>query len=72
MRMATTKLTTVRLDAAAVGDAERLIHELRRDIGVKTSRDLMVRALLWGISAPQVAGVLSAYIKHAEDVGSPD
>jgi hypothetical protein len=64
--MAKAVYTTVRLDAAGRHDAERLLNQLRRDMGVKTSRDLIVRALLWGVSAPQAAGILSAYIKHAE------
>lgn len=64
--MAKTAYTTVRLDAAAVKDAERLLGELRRDTGVKTSRDVVVRALLWGVTAPQAAGMHAAYIMHAE------
>jgi hypothetical protein len=64
--MAKAVYTTVRLDMAAAEDATRLLAELRRDIGVKGSRDLVVRALLWGVTAPQAAGMLAAYIKHAE------
>jgi hypothetical protein len=64
--MAKAAYTTVRLDAGAAEDADRLLSQLRRDIGVKSSRDLIVRALLWGVTAPQAAGMLSAYIKHAE------
>jgi hypothetical protein len=58
--------TTARLDSAAVKDADGLLGQLRRDIGIKTSRETIIRALLWGVTAPQAAGMLAAYIKHAE------
>jgi hypothetical protein len=64
--MAGDQITTVRLDGPAREDMERLITALRRDIGVKTVRDEIVRALIWGVSPPQAAGMLAAYIKHAE------
>jgi hypothetical protein len=63
--MAKPSYTTARLDAAAVDDATRLLTEMRRE-GAKTSRDELIRMLLWGVTAPQATGMLSAYIRHAE------
>jgi len=63
--MAKTSYTTARLDAVAVGDATRLLAEMRRE-GAKASRDEIIKVLLWGVTAPQAVGMLSAYIKHAE------
>jgi hypothetical protein len=70
--MAKPAYTTVRLDGPAAHDADELLAQLRRDIGVKASRDLIVRALIWGVTAPQAAGMLAAYIKHAESSSLAD
>jgi hypothetical protein len=43
---------------------------MRRE-GANTSRDELIRVLLWGVTAPQAVGMLSAYIKHAEDPANP-
>jgi hypothetical protein len=64
--MAKPSYTTARLDGAAVDDAARLLGEMRRE-GAKTSRDEIIKVLLWGVTAPQAVGMLSAYIKHAEE-----
>ena len=62
------KNTTVRLDPAAVEDAERLRAGMRAE-GVKTlSRDEVVRALVWGVTPPQAVGMLRAYNEHTERV----
>jgi hypothetical protein len=63
--MAKSSYTTARLDATAVNDATRLLAKMRRE-GAKTSRDEIIRVLLWGVTAPQATGMLSAYIRHAE------
>jgi|GEM_PF-4324563 len=63
--MAKQSYTTARLDAATVGHANRLLTEMRRE-GAKASRDEIIKALLWGVTAPQAVGMLAAYIKHAE------
>jgi hypothetical protein len=68
---------SARLDSAAVADAERLLAGMRRE-GADTSRDKLIRVLLWGVTPPQAVGMLAAFIKHAErvreenDVSSPD
>ena len=62
------KTTTIRLDAAAVEDAERLRAGMRAE-GVNTlSRDEVVRALVWGVTPAQAVGMLRAYIAHIERV----
>lgn len=61
--MANQRVTTVGLDRAAAADAEKLIGAMKR-LGTKTSRDELVRALVWGVTAPQAAGMVSAYIMH--------
>lgn len=63
--MAKPSYNTARLDDAAVEDAKRLLAAMRRE-GTDTSRDKVVRALLWGVTAPQAVGMLRAYIAHAE------
>jgi hypothetical protein len=63
--MAKTSYTSARLDNAAVEDASRLMAEMRRE-GIDTSRDKIIRALLWGVTAPQAVGMHRAYIAHAE------
>jgi hypothetical protein len=63
--MAKKSYTTARLDGATADDASRLLQEMRRE-GAKTSRDEIVRVLLWGVTAPQAVGMLRAYIAHAE------
>jgi hypothetical protein len=63
--MAKPSYTSARLDDAAVEDAKRLLAEMRRE-GTETSRDKIVRALLWGVTSPQAVGMLRAYIAHAE------
>jgi hypothetical protein len=57
--------TSARLDESAVADADRLLAQLRQDIGIRTSRDELLRVLVWGVTAPQAAGMHRAYIKHA-------
>jgi hypothetical protein len=59
------RVTTVGLDRAAAEDAKALLAELRA-LGTKTSRDELVRALVWGTTAPQAAGMIMAYIMHTE------
>lgn len=70
--MASDHFTTVRLDDPARDDAMRLIAALRRENGIRTSRDEIVRALVWGVTPPQAAGMLAAYIKHAEKSSESD
>jgi hypothetical protein len=64
--MAPKTYTTVRLDSPARDNADRLRAALRSESGLRTSRDEIVRALVWGVTPPQAAGMLSAYVKHAE------
>jgi hypothetical protein len=64
--MAKPSYTSARLDRGAVEDARRLLAAMRRE-GAKASRDEIIKVLLWGVSAPQATGMLSAYIKHAEE-----
>jgi hypothetical protein len=66
--MATKTYTTVRLDIPARDSTDRLLAALRSQNGLRTSRDEIVRALVWGVTPPQAAGMLSAYIKHAESM----
>jgi hypothetical protein len=63
--MAKLSYTSARLDGGAVEDARHLMAAMRRE-GAKTSRDEIIRALLWGVTAPQAVGMLAAYIKHAQ------
>lgn len=63
--MAKERVTTAGLDRAAVENSTRLITEMRR-LGTRTSRDELIRALVWGVTAPQAIGMLSAYIMYAE------
>jgi len=63
--MAKVRYTTTRLDPAAVEDATRLLKAMREE-GARSSRDEIIRALLWGVTAPQAVGMLAAYIRHAE------
>jgi hypothetical protein len=63
--MAKPSYNTTRLDDAAVEDAKRLLAAMRRE-GTESSRDKLVRALLWGVTAPQAVGMLRAYIAHVE------
>jgi hypothetical protein len=63
--MAKQSYTSARLDGTAVDDARRLLAEMRRE-GTDTSRDKIIRALLWGVTAPQAVGIHRAYIAHAE------
>lgn len=63
--MAKTSYTSARLDNAAVEDASRLLAEMRAE-GTDTSRDKLIKALLWGITGPQAVGMHRAYIMHAE------
>jgi hypothetical protein len=58
--------TTIRIDAVSKNAVDQLKAGLRRENGLKASRDEIVAALVRGVSAPQVAGMLTAYIKHAE------
>ena len=67
--MAKPSYTSARLDNAAVDDATRLLAAMRRE-GAKTSRDELIRVLLWGVTAPQAVGMLSAYIMHTEAASS--
>jgi hypothetical protein len=64
--MTKSSYTTVRLDKASVGEADSLLSELGRDIGVRVSRDVLMRALVWGVTAPQASGMIAAYIRHTE------
>jgi hypothetical protein len=64
--MANKRVTTVGLDHYAMEDAARLIDGIRA-LGTKASRDELVRALIWGTSAPQAVGMISAYIMHAHE-----
>ncbi len=63
--MAKSSYTTARLDAAAVDDAARMLAEMRLE-GARTSRDEIIKVLLWGVTAPQAVGMLRAYIAHVE------
>lgn len=69
--MAKPSTTQARLDDAAVEDAKRLLQAMRQE-GTDVSRDKLVRALLWGVSAPQAVGMLRAYIAHAEASAADD
>jgi hypothetical protein len=62
--MAQSNITTVRLDGSARSDIDTLLAALRKESGQRTSRDEIVRALVWGVTPAQAAGMLSAYIKH--------
>jgi hypothetical protein len=65
--MAPTRISTVRLDEATKGKLSDLKTSLRKENGLMNSREQIVRALIWGITPAQVSGMLTAYIKHAED-----
>ena len=67
--MAKTDTTTVRLDGPARSDVDKLLSSLRKESGLRTSRDEIVRALVWGVTPAQAAGMLLAYIKHASKGG---
>jgi hypothetical protein len=55
------------LDEATKGKLGDLKTSLRKENGLMNSREQIVRALIWGITPAQASGMLTAYIKHAED-----
>jgi hypothetical protein len=59
----TDRVNSVGLDAAAVAGADRLLDEIKLE-GTETSREKLVRALLWGLTGPPAAGIVRAYIAH--------
>lgn len=59
------RVTTVGLDRAAADDAARLVDDLR-GLGTETSREQLVRALVWGTTPPQAAGIIAAYIMYTK------
>jgi hypothetical protein len=58
----------VRLNENAAENAARLLDEMGL-YGVETSREKLVRALVWGVSAPAAAGIVSAFIMDAKRAG---
>lgn len=62
------KTPSVRINEIAAENAARLLDELRL-YGVDTSREKLVRALLWGVTAPQSAGMVSAFILESSRAG---
>jgi hypothetical protein len=66
--MASDRGKTVRIDDTASENAKRLIDGMKR-YGVDGSREQLVRALLWGVTAPQAAGIVSAFILDSRRAG---
>ena len=57
------RVTTVGLDPLAAANAQRLLADMVEE-GTESSRDQLVKALLWGVSAPLATGMVRAYIAH--------
>jgi hypothetical protein len=60
---------SVRINETAAENATRLLDEMRL-YGVETSREKLVRALFWGVTAPQAAGMVSAFILESKRSGN--
>jgi hypothetical protein len=67
-RMANDRSKSVGITEIAAENSTRLLDEMKR-YGVDTSREKLVRALFWGVTAPQAAGMVSAFISDAERSG---
>ncbi|MFI5004026.1 MAG: hypothetical protein ACHQE6_03335 [Solirubrobacterales bacterium] len=66
--MANDRSKTVGINEIAAKNAIRLLDEMKL-YGVDTSREKLVRALFWGVTAPQAAGMVAAFILDAERSG---
>jgi hypothetical protein len=62
-------LSTIRIDTPLRDAIDCLKADLRKENGLKASREEIVGALVCGVSAAQASGMLTAYIKHATDAG---
>jgi hypothetical protein len=62
------KFPNVRLNENAAENAVRLLDDMGL-YGVDTSREKLVRAILWGVTAPQAAGMVSAFILESRRAG---
>jgi hypothetical protein len=62
------KTPSVRINEIAAENAAQLLDEMGL-YGVDTSREKLVRALLWGVTAPQAAGMVSAFILESKRAG---
>jgi hypothetical protein len=60
-------LSTIRIAPPLRDSIDRLKADLRKENGLKASREEIVGALVSGISAAQASGMLTAYIKHVAD-----
>ncbi len=67
--MANDRSKSVGITEIAGENRARLLEEMKL-YGVDTSREKLVRALFWGVTAPQAAGMVSAFILDAERLGS--
>lgn len=66
--MANDRSKSVGITETAGENSTRLLDEMRL-YGVDTSREKLVRALFWGVTAPQAAGMVAAFILDAERAG---
>lgn len=70
--MASERISTVRLDEATKAKLGKLKAALRKENGLLNSREQIVRALICGTTSAQASGMVTAYIKHAEDEDADD
>lgn len=66
--MANDRSKSVGINEIAGENSARLLDEMKL-YGVDASREQLVRALLWGVTAPQAAGMVSAFILDAKRGG---
>ena len=66
--MANDRSKSVGINEIAGENSVRLLEEMKL-YGVDTSREKLVRALFWGVSAPAAAGIVSAFIMDAKRAG---
>lgn len=66
--MANDRSKSVGINEIAAENSIRLLEEMKL-YGVDTSREKLVRALFWGVTAPQAAGMVSAFILDAQRSG---
>jgi hypothetical protein len=66
--MANDRSKSVGITETAAENSSLLLEEMKL-YGVDASREKLVRALLWGVSAPAAAGIVTAFIMDAKRAG---
>jgi hypothetical protein len=66
--MANERSKSVGITETAAENAACLLDEIKL-YGVEASREKLVQALFWGVTGPQAAGMISAFIMDAKRSG---